>query len=85
MALFDSLLKKVEYTMDAVNAIGNAANAKGAGIDMGLDPLALWADKILSIPSASVILLTSTEKLSKNIAISLQDSSAINLVLTKEE
>lgn len=43
MGLFDGLLAKLRYTGDAVNDIGEAANEKGAGIDLLATPLAQWA------------------------------------------
>lgn len=52
MALFDSLLKKVRYTANAVTRIGEAANAKGAAIILDTDPLDTWPDKIGAIKTS---------------------------------
>ena len=46
MAVFDGLLNKLNYTAEAVTAIGTAVNEKGAGIELEFDPLGEWADKI---------------------------------------
>ena len=46
MAVFDGLLTKLNYTAEAVTAIGTAVNEKGAGIELEFDPLGEWADKI---------------------------------------
>lgn len=42
MGLFDALLKKVRYTADAVNDVGEAVNEKGARINLFVTPLAEW-------------------------------------------
>lgn len=59
MALFDSLIRKVQYTGDAISEIGYSANAKGAGINLDTDPLDEWGVKILNnIPEVNIIQIT---------------------------
>lgn len=52
MGLLDNLLAKLGYTARNVTAIGDAANDRGAEIDLYNDPLATWPDKIRQIPNA---------------------------------
>lgn len=59
MALFDSLIRKVQYTGDAIAEIGYSANAKGARINLDTDPLDEWGIKILNnIPEVNIIQIT---------------------------
>lgn len=52
MGLLDNLLAKLGYTARNVTAIGDAANERGAEIDLYNDPLEAWPDKIRRIPNA---------------------------------
>lgn len=52
MGLLDNLLAKLGYTAHNVTAIGEAANDRGAEIDLYNDPLAEWPDKIRGIHTA---------------------------------
>lgn len=57
MGLFDGLLAKLRYTGDAVNDIGEAANEKGAGIDLLATPLSKWPEFIrrnIRVPGAGM-------------------------------
>lgn len=50
MALFDDVNRKLEALGNSVTAIGNAADEKGATIDVETTPLDEWADAIRAIP-----------------------------------
>lgn len=50
MALFDDVNRKLEALGNSVTAIGIAADAKGADIDVETTPLDEWADAIRAIP-----------------------------------
>lgn len=65
MALLDDINQKIALIGECVDDIGEAANIKGAGIDLEYDKLDKWAEKILAmdVPVYKIYGLTSDSAL----------------------
>lgn len=76
MALFDGLLAKLRYTARAVDAIGEAANEKGADINTATDPLETWADKIRAISGGECSPVLTLSVTAANVADTIEPTPA---------